>query len=204
MVNSTATATDWMISVDDHVIEPPNVWRDRLPAKYRDVGPRIIDGRRRRVLGLRGQAGAHRRPGASPPASAHEDFISPEAGALQRHAPGCYDPVARLADMDRAGILASLCFPSFPRFCGQIFWEAKDKDLALLCVQAYNDWMIDEWCGAAPGRSSRDHHSAVGPARRPRRSSAARPRAPRAFAFSENPEPLGLPTIHDPAATGIR
>ena len=47
---------------------------------------------------------------------------------------------------------ASLNFPSFPRFCGQLFWEAKDKELALLCVKAYNDWMIDEWCGTAPGR----------------------------------------------------
>ena len=33
---------------------------------------------------------------------------------------------------------------------GQIFWEATDKDLALLCVEAYNDWMVDEWCGSAP------------------------------------------------------
>ena len=23
---------DWMVSVDDHVLEPPNVWLDRLPA----------------------------------------------------------------------------------------------------------------------------------------------------------------------------
>ena len=30
-----------IVSVDDHVIEPPNVWQDRLPARYRDVGPRI-------------------------------------------------------------------------------------------------------------------------------------------------------------------
>ena len=32
---------DWLVSVDDHLIEPPNVWVDRLPAKYRDVGPRM-------------------------------------------------------------------------------------------------------------------------------------------------------------------
>jgi hypothetical protein len=41
-----------------------------------------------------------------------------------------------------------VCFPgTFPRFCGQGFYERPDKDLALRCVQAYNDWMIDEWCG---------------------------------------------------------
>ena len=32
----------WIISVDDHVVEPPNVWMDRLPKKYADIGPRIV------------------------------------------------------------------------------------------------------------------------------------------------------------------
>ena len=66
--------------------------------------------------------------------------------------PGCYDPMARLDDMDRAGILASLCFPTITRFCGQLFMEASDREFGFVCLQAYNDWMIDEWCGAAPGR----------------------------------------------------
>ena len=34
-----------LISVDDHVIEHANVWQDRLPAKYRDVGPRVVQER---------------------------------------------------------------------------------------------------------------------------------------------------------------
>ncbi len=110
-----------------------------------------------------------------------------------------YDPVARLMDMDRAGILGSLCFPSFPRFCGQVFWEAKDKDLALHCVQSYNDWMIDEWCGTVPGRYIPliiiplwDPPAAAVEMERCAAKGAT------SFAFSENPEPLGLPTIHDP------
>ena len=41
---------------------------------------------------------------------------------------------------------ASLAFPTFPRFCGQTFLENPDRELGLACVQAYNDWMIDEWC----------------------------------------------------------
>jgi len=36
-----------IISVDDHVVEPPNVWQDRLPEKYKEVGPRVV----RRPLG---------------------------------------------------------------------------------------------------------------------------------------------------------
>ena len=67
--------------------------------------------------------------------------------------PGCYEQAARLADMDENHTEASLCFPTFPRFCGQTFLERGDTELALACVQAYNDWMIDEWCaGAGRGR----------------------------------------------------
>ena len=54
--------------------------------------------------------------------------------------------------MDLNHVEASLCFPTFPRFCGQTFKEAKDKELALACVQAYNDWMVEEWCGDSGGR----------------------------------------------------
>ena len=66
--------------------------------------------------------------------------------------PGCYDRDARLEDMDTAWIEASLNYPTFPRFCGQTFAEAKDKDLALLCVKAYNDWMVEDWCAPSGGR----------------------------------------------------
>ena len=66
--------------------------------------------------------------------------------------PGCYDPVARLKDMDLNHTERSLCFPStVSRFCGQMFLEAKDKELASRCVRTYNDWMIEEWCGASRG-----------------------------------------------------
>ena len=66
--------------------------------------------------------------------------------------PGAYDPVARLADMEEAGIEGSLSFPTWTRFCGQGLSEAKDRDLGLACIQAYNDWMVEEWC-ADPGSS---------------------------------------------------
>ena len=189
---------NWIVSVDDHVIEPPGVWQDRLPLRYKDVGPRIIKepgGQEywvyedtRTVTGGLGAVAGRRK----------ED-ITVEGYPYSEMRPGCYDPVARLADMDDAGILASLNFPSIPRFCGQLFWEAKDKDLALLCVRAYNDWMIDEWCATAPGRYIPltiiplwDPQLAVEEIER----TAAK--GSNSFCFSENFEPLGLPTIHDP------
>jgi predicted TIM-barrel fold metal-dependent hydrolase len=192
---STNYDLNWITSVDDHVIEPGHVWVDRLPSKYRDVGPRIIreaDGNEFWVYEdkkmITGGLGA---TAGRPP----ED-ITIEGYPYSQMRPGCYDPVARLRDMDEAGILASLNFPSIPRFCGQLFWEAKDKDLALLCVKAYNDWMIDEWCATSPGRFIPltiiplwDTELAVAELER------CYDKGSRSFCFSENFEPLGLPTI---------
>ena len=188
---------NWLISVDDHVLEPPNVWQDRMPSALRERAPRIVregdteawvyDGTRVLTPGLGATAG-----------KAREEF-SLEPVTYEQMRPGCYDPVARLEDMNRSGVLASLCFPSFPRFCGQVFKEAKDKELALLCVRAYNDWMIDEWCGSAPGRYIPlcivplwDARLAADEVRRV----AAKGNC--AITFSENPAQLGLPTIYDP------
>ncbi|GAA2445911.1 amidohydrolase family protein [Actinomadura vinacea] len=187
---------DWLISVDDHVLEPANVWVDRVPAKDRDRAPHIeyengidywvYDGKRMPSSGLSAVVGKSK-----------EEF-SPEPLPYSEMAPGCYDPKARLKDMDRAGILASLCFPTVTRFCGQLFQEASDREFGLVCLKAYNDWMIEEWCGAAPGRYIPlilipiwDPQLAVKEMERCAAKGAT------TFAFSENPEPLGLPTIHD-------
>ena len=114
--------------------------------------------------------------------------------------PGSYEVAPRLEDMDLNHLEASLCFPTFPRFCGQTFTEAQDKELALLCVKAYNDWMVEEWCGPeAEGRLIPltliplwDAELAADEVRR----NAAR--GVRAVCFSEIPPFLGLPSIHDP------
>src|SRR5262249_35624882 len=65
--------------------------------------------------------------------------------------PGCYDRDARVADFQRNWMDGSLPFPTFPRFCGQTFKEGNDLQLGLACVEAYNDWMIEEWCEPRQG-----------------------------------------------------
>jgi predicted TIM-barrel fold metal-dependent hydrolase len=193
-MDATSPELDWLVSVDDHVIEPPNVWLDRLPKKYHDVAPRMVnddtwvyEDKQVPTSGLSVTIGKKK-----------QEF-TPDPVPYSEMWPGAYDPKARIEDMNRAGILGSLCFPSFPRFCGQVFWEADDKDLALLCVEAYNDWMIDEWCGTAPGRFI---PLVIIPLWDPQLAAKEMERCAAkgatAFCFSENPEPLGLPTIHDP------
>jgi predicted TIM-barrel fold metal-dependent hydrolase len=193
-----------MISVDDHVIEHPTVWQDRLPAREREAGPRIVEvpregapvgvppahiwqfeGRLYPQIALNAVAGR-----------AREDY-GREPNRFDEILPGCYDPKARVADMDVDGVAAQLCFPSFPKFAGTVFLRADDKDLALLCVQAYNDFILDEWCGYAPDRLIPliilplwDAHLAAAEIERCAAKGA------RAISFPENPAPLGLPSFH--------
>ena len=159
-----------IVSVDDHVIEPPNVWLDRLPKKYHDVAPRSV---RQGMGDLKFNGTKYeftvdengpacdwwryedllvplRRIIAAVGFPREEMTLSPITYDEMRK--GCWDQAARLADMDVNWVEASLSFPTFPRFCGQTFLEAKDRELAMLCVKAYNDWMIDEWCAGSDGR----------------------------------------------------
>ena len=92
---------------------------------------------------------------------------------------------------------ASLPFPTFPRFCGQTFLEGNDMELGLACVQAYNDWMVEEWCAPSGGAllplciiPMWDAELAAAEVLR----NAAR--GVRAVCFSEIPTHLGLPSIH--------
>jgi predicted TIM-barrel fold metal-dependent hydrolase len=189
---------DWLVSVDDHVVEPPGVWVDRVPARYRDAAPHVERDERGEVWvyeGIRGMTGS------AINATVHRDrsLISLDGLSYAEMAPGCYDPVARLADMDEGGILASLNFPSAPRFCGQLFLEGRDKELGLMCLQAWNDWMVDEWCATAPGRfiplTLIPLWDPVAAAAEIERCAA---KGVTTFSFPENPAPLGLPDLFDP------
>ena len=137
--------------------------------------------------------------GLSAVAGKSKEEFSPEPLPYSEMRPGCYDPVARLEDMDRAGVLASLCFPTHHRAsAASSSWRRATGSSGSCACKAYNDWMIDEWCGAAPGRyiplmliPMWDPQLAVEEMERCAAKGAT------TFAFSENPAPLGLPTIHD-------
>ena len=139
-----------LVSVDDHVVEPPHLFEGRLPAKYADLAPQFVtrdDGTNAWVY--EGQEIANVALNAVAGRPPEEYGMEPTSFAELRA--GCYDIDERVKDMDANGVLGSLCFPSFPQFCGQLFARTEDKDVALAMVRAYNDWHIDEWCGTPPG-----------------------------------------------------
>ncbi|MBX7161008.1 MAG: amidohydrolase [Acidimicrobiia bacterium] len=212
-----ASSTDIpaIISVDDHVLEPPHVWTSRLPSRYADVWPRV---ERKRVSNLAFNGTTYTfdldDDGKETDFWVYEDLIVPQRRIIaaagfevdevtlepityDEMRPGCYDPRARLADMDLNHCEASLSFPTFPRFCGQTFLEARDRDLAGLCVRAYNDWMVEEWCAGSGGRLIPlcivplwDVHEAAAEVCRNAE------RGVKAVCFSEIPPHLGLPSVH--------
>ena len=111
--------------------------------------------------------------------------------------PGCYDSTARLLDMDLDGVHTGMAFPSFPRFAGTLFLEGDDRDLALRCVQAYNDFHIDEWSAADPDRLPPvvimpvwDVNLCVAELHRTAAKGA------KDVSFIESPTPLDLPSFH--------
>ncbi|HET9541836.1 MAG TPA: amidohydrolase family protein, partial [Acidimicrobiales bacterium] len=184
------------VSVDDHVVEPPHLFEGRMPAAYADRAPKVIrtdagddvwsfEGAMIPNIGLNAVAGRPK----------EEYGVDPTSYDEMR--PGCWDIHERVKDMSAGGILAAMCFPSFPSFSGRLFLTTEDKGLATAVVRAYNDWHIDEWCGTYPER----HIPMAIPmlwdpeasAEEIRRVSA---KGCHSLTFTENPATLGLPSFH--------
>jgi hypothetical protein len=134
-----------VISVDDHVVEPPHLFETYMQPALRERGPQLVenehghqlwefDGQRYVQMGMNAVAG--RRP----------DSVKIEPFRFEHMRPGCYDIEARINDMDLGGIWAMLNFPSqVTGFCGSVFARASDPEVGLDAVRAWNDWLFTEW-----------------------------------------------------------
>jgi len=203
-----------MVSVDDHIVEPPTVWTDRISNKYGDERPHLVREKvpsalhpgtevwadvwhygKLRVHSPRAFAASTYAVGEH----SFDGFAEPmEPMTYDEMRPGAYQVKPRLDDMDLDGIEASVCFPNaFVRFCGQTFLLAPDRELALQCVRAYNDWLVEEWQGPSQGRLLGtglvplwDPELAAAEVRR----NAAR--GITSITFAATPPSLGLPSIY--------
>jgi predicted TIM-barrel fold metal-dependent hydrolase len=186
-----------IVSVDDHLVEPAHLFEGRLPAALADGAPRVevasdgteawrFDGRLHPQIGLNAVVG---RP---------TDEWSMEPANFSDMRRGCWDPVARLADMDLDGVWASLHYPSLiAGFAGSNFSRCSDPELGLACVRAWNDWHLEEWVGPRTDRFIplqlpwlSDPEVAAAEIRRNAE------RGFRAVSFLEQPVDLGLPSMH--------
>ena len=184
-----------LISVDDHVIEPPDMFEGRLPDRFKDRAPRIERGPDGADFWRFGKAVV---PNVALNAIAgrpkEEYGIEPQS--LDEVRPGCFNIHERVKDMSAGGMLASMCFPSFPGFAARLF-ATEEEEFSMALVRAYNDWHIDEWCGTYPGRFIPMALPMIWDGARcaeeVRRVAA---KGCHSLTFTENPAALGYPSFH--------
>lgn len=185
-----------IISVDDHIVEPADMFEQHLPPELKAKAPQYVmdangngyweyENRRVSNIGLNAVVGRPR------------DEYGMEPTAIDQMRKGAWNAEARVDDMNANGLLSSLNFGTFVGFDGSFFAGAQDKKLAHRMVQAYNDWHIDEWCGAHPGRFIPmailpvwDIDLVVEEIKRVSKKGV------HAVSFSDNPALKGLPSIH--------
>lgn len=186
-----------VISVDDHLIEPPDLFEGRMPAEWADRAPRVID------LDNGSQAWSYEdqlygNVGLNAVVGRPKDQWSMEPARFDEMRKGCWDIHARVADMDLAGVWASLCFPSLiAGFAGTVFSRSRDQTLGLACVRAWNDWHHEVWAGTYPERIIPLQipwlsDPEIG-AEEVRRNAS---RGFKAVSFPESPVNLHMPSVH--------
>ena len=186
-----------IISVDDHISEPPDMYKRHLKGDDLASAPTLrtaengtnyweYQGMKMPSVGLNAVVG---RP---------LDEYGMEPTSFEQLRKGCYEHNARIDDMNVNGIAASLNFGSFPGFDGGRFHKVPDKAQSLIHLRAYNDWHIDEWCGSHPGRfipcallPTWDMKATVEEIARVARKGCT------AVSLNENPTVQGLPSIHN-------
>ena len=185
-----------VISVDDHLIEPPDLFEGRVPARLADRAPKVVEDSRGHQAWLY-EDRTYPNVGLNAVAGRRRDTWSMDPARFDEMRPGCYDIHARIADMDLNGVWASLCFPSLVAgFCGAVFSRSADPELGLACLRAWNDWHLEVWAGTYPERIIplqlpwlADVALAAGEVRRNAE------RGFKAVSFPEFPAQLGLPSI---------
>jgi len=143
------TRAHGIISADDHVQEPPGLWAERLSrGRFGHRIPRLerdSDGAEHWTVDgqtlLNGKVAA---------AGALMEDRNREPRCWEEVPAAAYDPVERLKAMDAAGIAYSVLFPTVAGLAGEAFGRLDDAELEVACVQAYNDWLLDEWASASP------------------------------------------------------
>ena len=187
-----------VISVDDHLVEPPDMFEGRLPAKLQDGAPKIVeDEKGYQVWEFEGER--HFQVGMNAVAGRRLESVEVVPFNFDQMRRGCWDIDARIADMDINGVWASLNFPSMiTGFCGRVYSQAKDPELGLAVTRAWNDWMYEAWWQPYPERIiplgiTWLSDAELG-AEEIRRNAE---RGFRSVALPERPHKIGLPSIFD-------
>ena len=186
-----------IVSCDDHVSEPPDLFKKHLSGAALASAPQFkFDERGDNYWSYQGQ----RIPSVGLNAVVGRPFeeYGMEPARLDQIRAGVFDVHERVKDMDVNGIAASLNFCSAMGIDGNRFIKAPNKEQALVHLRAYNDWQTDEWSGAYPGRfipccllPTWDMKETVAEIKRLAAKGVT------AISINDNPTMLGQPSIHN-------
>ena len=126
-----------VISADDHLVEPPHRFEGRLPAALADRAPVVRTTSKGHEIWVF-DGNAYPQVGLNAVAGRSKESSPMEAVRFDQMRRGCWDPAARVRDMDLGGIWASVNFPSqITGFCGAVYSGCFDPELGLACVRAF-------------------------------------------------------------------
>jgi predicted TIM-barrel fold metal-dependent hydrolase len=186
-----------VISVDDHIVEPPDMFEGRVPSRLTGQAPHVVtndtgsevwvyDGEQLPNVGFNAVAGR--------PVSEY----SWEPTRFDEMRRGAWDIDARVRDMDINGVYASVSFPSFlAGFSGYRLQLGHDADLALAVVRAWNEYHLEVWAGRHPGRIiPLQIPWLLDPAVAAQEIRRNAELGFRAVSFTESPDKMGLPSLY--------
>jgi len=142
-----------VISADSHMMEPANLWVERLDQKFQDKAPKVIktEGKGGFVFVVPGLPAFPVAGGFAAGRSGEElkEFLGEvnQAKGYEAARPSGWDPVERLKDQDIDGVQAEVLYTTL----GMTLFGLHDADLQRACFKAYNDW-LSEFCSHNPKR----------------------------------------------------
>ena len=138
-----------LISADSHVVEPPDLWQERIDARYRHRAPRMIhdNGIDRWIVDESIAIGSTGAPSQAGRRYEDKESLSIEA-AFADTPKAAWDPDARVVASDLDGVTGEVVFPTI---AVRMVETNMASDLLSACFRAANDWMAD-FTGAHPKR----------------------------------------------------
>jgi len=139
-----------IIDADCHILEPPGIWDRWLPSRHREKAPKLVKDPAGGDAWLTAVGGDPDPIGLVATPGMPWDQFRWFGVTYEEARPGCYDGRARLADMDADGVWAEVLFP--PQRTMSHFLGDDDDDFVLAGVEAYNNFLFEEFCAPDPNR----------------------------------------------------
>ena len=148
MSNPSVPDDPRIVDADCHILEPPDIWENWLPSKFQDKAPKLVKDAEGGDAWLTAVGGDPDPIGlVSTPGMPFDKFRWYGVTYEEARA-GCYNGDERLKDMDHDGVFAEILFP--PQRTMSHFLGDDDDDFVLAGVEAYNNFLFEEFCAPDP------------------------------------------------------